>query len=166
MKVFLGGTRNGSTWRNRLMIMLNEVGVEYFNPVVDDWTPECQEQELLERENCDYCLYVITPKMTGVYSIAKLIDDSNKRPGKTVFCFLLNDDGVKFDDGQVRSLSSVADMGKRNGTMQCETLKCVSVFFGNLKMVGDAARKSGKARKKEFLKNTSLLGALTGESND
>lgn len=37
-KVFLGGTCNESAWREELIQMLN---VDYFNPVVDDWTEEC-----------------------------------------------------------------------------------------------------------------------------
>jgi hypothetical protein len=85
IKVFLGGTCNGSLWREKLTLQLK---VNYFNPVVPDWTPECMEKEIQERKNCDYCLYVITPKMTGVYSIAEVVDDSNKRPSKTIFCFL------------------------------------------------------------------------------
>ena len=69
-------------------------------------------EEIKQREQCDCCLYVITPEMTGVYSIAEVVDDSNKRPDKTVFC-VLNDGG--FTDGQMRSLNSVGEMVKRNG---------------------------------------------------
>lgn len=81
-KVFLGGTCNNSTWRDKLIPLLK---IDYFNPVVDDWTPECQDEEIRQRESCDYCLYTITPKMTGVYSIAEVVDDSNKRPEKNYF---------------------------------------------------------------------------------
>ena len=87
-KVFLGGTCNESTWRDELIKSL-EIG--YFNPVVDDWTPECMAEELRQRESCDYCLYVITGKLTGVYSIAEVVDDSCKRPGKTIFCISTHD---------------------------------------------------------------------------
>jgi hypothetical protein len=81
-KVFLGGTCNNSTWREKLIPMLK---INYFNPVVDEWTPECQEEEIRQKEICDYCLYTITNEMTGVYSIAKAVDDSNKRPEKNHF---------------------------------------------------------------------------------
>ena len=37
MKVFLGGTCAGSKWRDNIIPQLK---CEYFNPVVDDWTPE------------------------------------------------------------------------------------------------------------------------------
>ena len=37
-KVFLGGTCNESTWRNELIPLLENAGVEYFNPVVSATT--------------------------------------------------------------------------------------------------------------------------------
>lgn len=87
-KVFLGGTCNESTWRNRIIVMLD---IDYFDPVVDDWTVDCMKRELQERKLCDFCLYTITPKMTGVYSIAEVVDDSNKRPDKTILVILKDD---------------------------------------------------------------------------
>ena len=56
-KVFLGGTCNESTWRNELIPLLEEKGIEYYNPVVEDWNPECQEEEYRQKEICDikYC---------------------------------------------------------------------------------------------------------------
>ena len=117
-KVFLGGTCNESTWRDTLKPLLT---IDYFDPVVPDWTEEAYKQELKEREDCDFCLYVITPKMTGVYSIAEVIDDSNKRPEKTVFAFLDKDDDLEFNKDQVKSLSKVAVMVKQNGGRANET---------------------------------------------
>ncbi len=114
MKVFLGGTCNSSTWRDTLITGLE---IDYFNPVVEDWTPECMEEELHQREECDILLYVITPKMTGVYSIAEVIDDSNKHPEKTIFCVLDTDDLDFFSDPQLRSLKHVGEIVKRNGGM-------------------------------------------------
>ena len=111
-KVFLGGTCNESTWREKLIKLLR---VDFFNPVVEDWTEECMAEEIRQRESCDYCLYVITPKMTGVYSIAEVVDDSNKRPDKTLFCYLGADDRESFTAGQHKSLDSVRKMVARNG---------------------------------------------------
>lgn len=111
-KVFLGGTCNESTWRNEL---IGKLFIDYFNPVVNDWTEECYQRELEERENCDMCLYVITPRMTGVYSIAEVIDDSNKRPEKTFFAFIKEDNDCSFNEGQIKSLDKVGKMVERNG---------------------------------------------------
>ena len=124
-KVFLGGTCNESNWRKLLIPILK---IEFFNPVVDDWTPECMEEELRQRQLCDYVLYVITPKMTGVYSIAEVIDDSNKQPEKTIFCFLHNDSGY-FSKGQIKSLMSVGRLVERNGGKFLEDLDEVAYYL-------------------------------------
>ena len=114
--VFLGGTCAESTWREELIPKLE---IDCFNPVVEDWTPECQKEEIRQRKSCDYVLYVITSEMEGVYSIAEVVDDSNKRPEKTVFCVL--EDG--FDEGQLKSLKQVSKMVKENGAEVCSSLK-------------------------------------------
>lgn len=92
IKVFMGGTCNESTWRDHMMIYLHDDGLEWFNPVVDDWDEEAQANELRERKVCDFCLYTITPKMTRSHAIAEVVDDSNKRPEKTVFVLLRSGD--------------------------------------------------------------------------
>lgn len=128
-KVFLGGTCNNSTWRNDL---IKQLKIEYFNPVVDDWTPECMNEEIKQRKECDFCLYVITPKMTGVYSIAEVVDDSNKNPEKTVFCFLKEDE-AKFTDAQIKSLDQVKKMVKENGGNVFDSLEEVATFLNKNK---------------------------------
>lgn len=125
-KVFLGGTCNNTTWRDELIKLLN---INYFNPVVDDWTPKCMEEEIKQRKTCDYVLYVITPKMTGVYSIAEVIDDSNKRPNKTIFCYLKEDDGKSFTDGQIKSLEQVSKMVQENGAKSFKSLKEIAEYL-------------------------------------
>jgi hypothetical protein len=131
-KVFLGGTCNESTWRNELICMLK---IDYFNPVVDDWTPECMAEEIRQRELCDYCLYVITPAMAGVYSIAEAVDDSNKQQLKTIFCVLKSADGQSFTDGQMRSLNSVGELIRRNGGCFATSLKTVAEILNTDKII-------------------------------
>ena len=125
-KVFLGGTCNESTWRDKLIPMLK---INYFNPVVDDWTEECYLEELRQREVCDYCLYAITPLMTGVYSIAEVIDDSNKRPDKTLFCVLEEDAGLQFDKNQMKSLERTGLMVQKNGGKYFKSLEEVAYYL-------------------------------------
>lgn len=124
-KVFLGGTRNGSTWRNDLIRILK---IDYFNPVVEDWTEECMEEEQRQKKTCDYCLYVITPKMTGYYSIAEVVDDSNKRPEKTSFC-VLKEDYCRFTLRQEESLNAVGSMVEENGVTVFYSLEDVANYL-------------------------------------
>ena len=137
-KVFLGGTCNESTWRDKLIKILE---IDYFNPVVDDWTEECYREELRQRELCDYCLYVITPRMRGVYSIAEVVDDSNKRPEKTIFCIVTADfsdtgDIIMFDEQQLKSLDKVGVMVQNNGGKYFRTLREVAKFLNNTNKEG------------------------------
>lgn len=127
-KVFLGGTCNNSQWRETLIPLLR---IDYFNPVVQEWTPEKQAEELRQREICDFCLYVITPKMEGFYSIAEAIDDSNKRPGKTIFCFLQNDETDTFSAVQLTSLEAVCKMIKKNHAIVCHSLQEIADYLNN-----------------------------------
>ena len=137
-KVFLGGTCNESTWRDGLIEILE---IDYLNPLVDDWTEECYREELRQRELCDYCLYVITPRMRGVYSIAEVVDDSNKRPEKTIFCIVTADfsdtgDIIMFDEQQLKSLDKVGVMVQNNGGKYFRTLREVAKFLNNTNKEG------------------------------
>ena len=129
MKVFLGGTCNDSKWRNRL---IPELKIDYFNPVVSDWTKAAQQEEIKQRKECDVCLYTITSKMTGVYSIAEVVDDSNKRPSKTILIVLRDDGSDKFTDGQWRSLMMVAEMVSENGGKVFDDLKTAAIHINSL----------------------------------
>ncbi len=125
-KVFLGGTCNGSLWRDEL---IKNLKINYYNPVGETWTEEMQKEEVKQRNESDFCLYVITPKMEGLFSIAEVADDSNKRPGKTIFCFLLEDEGQTFSKVQLRSLDEVGKMVKENGAHYFKTLQEVTDFL-------------------------------------
>ena len=129
MRVFLGGTCNDSTWREELMPMLDDANIDYFNPVVDDWDDAAYQKELEEREKCDVCLYVITPQMTGVYSIAEVVDDSNKRSEKAILCILNKAKGDEFNKAQGKSLESVAKMVEGNGSKAFSDLKGLMIHL-------------------------------------
>ncbi|NQZ57600.1 MAG: hypothetical protein HRT88_09075 [Lentisphaeraceae bacterium] len=128
--VFLGGTCNGSNWRERLIPLLN---IAYFNPVVDEWTEKCLAEELHKRESCDFCLYVITPKLLGTYSIAELVDDSNKRPQKTLLVLLKNDGDIEFAEFQWRSLNAVGRLVEKNGAQVFSCLEEAASYLNGIK---------------------------------
>lgn len=108
-KVFLGGTCAGSIWREELIKALN---IKYFNPVVEDWTPKCQEIEIKEKEEgCNIHLYVITKQMSGVFSIAEAVDSVHNKDKVTVFQVMPEG----FDVGQLKSLQATVDLIKSRG---------------------------------------------------
>lgn len=129
MKVFLGGTCAESKWRETLIPLLK---CDYFNPVVEDWTPECQANEEREKRICDYHLYVITPKMKGVFSIAEAVNDSKELPkGKCIFCVTREEDDRDWETSEFKSLCAVSNMVGNNG----------GILFGSLNDVADYLNK-------------------------
>lgn len=108
-KVFLGGTCADTTWREDLVVVLS---VPSFNPVVEDWTPACQEEERNQKNNlCNIHLYVITKEMQGVFSIAEAIDSTHKKGKRTIFHVIPEG----FEKGPLKSLEAVCTMVNING---------------------------------------------------
>ena len=113
-KWFLGGTCAETTWRDELIPLLDARGVDYFNPVVEDWTPEDQAREEDEKNNkCNTHIYVITAEMQGVYSIAEVIQSAHlantygTSVDKVIFAILNSPD---WDPKQIKSLQATQDM--------------------------------------------------------
>lgn len=122
MKVFEGGTCSGRDWRAELEPKLN---CDYYNPIVKDWCEADRLREVNERETADYVLYVITAGIKGVYSIAEVVDDSNKRPKKTIFCVLT--DGM--DKQMSHSMEAVKKLVASNGAIVLEDLEEIAEFL-------------------------------------
>lgn len=129
MKVFLGGTCAGWKWRNELQPLLT---CDYYNPIVKNWSEEDRLREVHERETSDYVLYGITNGIKGVYSIAEVVDDSNKRPEKTLFLNLYKEDDRTFTKQMSHSLKAVENLLKENGVKVFNTLEEVANFLNNV----------------------------------
>lgn len=126
MKIFLGGTCNGDPWRDQLMPMLDELNIDYFNPVVKDWTSACQEEEYRQKEICNIHLYVITKRMSSVFSIAEAVDSVHD--DRCDLClFVVLTEGFAVSD--LKSLQAVANMiDLRDG---------VGLFVDNVDIIPD-----------------------------
>lgn len=68
--------------------------------------------------------------MTGVYSIAEVVDDSNKRPDKTIFAIIEEEDTQQlFTLNQKKSLDQVGKMVESNGGKWLKSLEEVANFL-------------------------------------
>ena len=128
MKVFLGGTCSGWKWRYELQPMLK---CKYYNPIVKNWSEEDRLREVHERETSDYVLYGITNGIKGVYSIAEVVDDSNKRPEKTLFLNLYEADDRGFTQQMSKSLKAVENLLKSNGVKVFDNIEAVAKFLNS-----------------------------------
>lgn len=122
MKVFLDGTENGSTWRQQLIPRLEDKGIEYFDPSTQSRSKRSYQEELDQKKQSNFHLYLITPKMDDFENISELIEDSNKNPQKTIFHFQEADENEVFNTHQVKSLKRVGEMVEKNGGTWCQEI--------------------------------------------
>ena len=130
VSVFLGGTCQGYDWRRKLEKMLSS-DVYYFDPYLrngEEWNDEAKQRERIERKTCDFCLYVITSACVKIpYSIAEVVDDSNKRPYNTIL--FIDKDG--FDEKSLHSAEEIENLCKRNGAFVFNSLDEVANFLND-----------------------------------
>ena len=67
--VFLGGSCNPTTWRIRKAIpFLEKYGISYYNPQVDDWSPELMKVENYHKDTATVLLFVIDNETRAIAS--------------------------------------------------------------------------------------------------
>lgn len=113
--IFLGGTCNDSDWREEFISIFNKTDckTKLFNPVVKDWTPECKKKEDEVKSKARMNLFVITPEMTGTYSIAEAVECAHYN-GSKVFFAIVNRNGA-FNAGNVKSFDAIGDIITSHG---------------------------------------------------
>ena len=130
LTVFLGGTCGNSTWRNKLIPMFGK-NVEAFNPVVENWTPECQAIEDEHKANDDINLFVITPETNSPYSLFEIGVEAAKNPNRTVVCFLDNENGTVFEGQQAKAIKKITKDLKNLGVEVYDNLDSLALDLSN-----------------------------------
>lgn len=70
MRVFLGGSCNPTTWRKDVAIpILEAAAVSYYNPQVDDWSPELVDIEAKAKAEAATLLFVIDSQTRAIASM-------------------------------------------------------------------------------------------------
>jgi hypothetical protein len=71
--VFLGGSCNPTTWRQvKAIPYLEQHGISYFNPQVDDWNEEFAVKENQAKENAKINFFVIENQTNGTMSLVEI----------------------------------------------------------------------------------------------
>lgn len=113
-KVFLGGTCAKTDWREKLINMSRGNNLNFFNPVVSNWTPANKlVEDIMKEYKCNIHLYVLTSEMKGVYSVAEAVQSSHQRGIVTIVHVMPEG----FDDAQLKSLDATLDLLKSNGAI-------------------------------------------------
>lgn len=122
--VYLAGTKE-SKWRDDLIPMLK---ISHFIP---DETM-AYDQLSTKQDRCDFLLYVITPEGDiSLMDMATLIQNSNRRPGKTIICWFKEYDNVKFDDECAIEIKQIVDIAINNGARFFFDLKQVAEYLNS-----------------------------------
>ncbi len=129
--VFLGGTVNGSNWRDILIPLLT---IQFFNPVVKDWTPEDAQRENQAKATAAVNLFVITPKQHGLYvpvELGVMACESRTNPDmKVVLVFLTEDAGEVFTPHQLSSNVQIRELMAKNTDVEIfDNLEDLAVFL-------------------------------------
>ncbi len=69
--VGLFGTCGNSTWRTPFIEMFDHFGVPYYNPLVENWTPECAIEEAWYLANAKMILLPVTDETYGFGSLGE-----------------------------------------------------------------------------------------------
>ena len=69
--VGLFGTCGGSTWRTPFMTEYDRLGIQYFNPQVDNWDPAFAEVEADHLVKDDIVLFPVTGETYGTGSLSE-----------------------------------------------------------------------------------------------
>jgi hypothetical protein len=91
-KVGLFGTCGNSHWRDAVMQEFDRQGIQYFNPVVPNWNPECAKIEANNLAHDKAILFVVTSETEGYGSLAETgwAENSTERSGRRAF-FVVED---------------------------------------------------------------------------
>ena len=127
--VFLGGTHH-SDWRKEFLKLINEsdTKIKCYEPVLEKWTYENVVVENLVKQNSNYHVYVLTPNMVGMYSVAEMIDSAHDDDVETYF-YIMNEEPNK--DGQMvywnprmlNSLYSISNMMIKHGAHKAHSME-------------------------------------------
>lgn len=122
-RVFLGGTCAGTTWRDHIIPLLK---IPFFNPVVENWTPESQERERVEKDICSIHLYVITPEQIGWFNFIEMTVSAMMKDNITMVFFLSTPDNP-FPEHRVKSISAISAELIKNGVLVADIAEASNV---------------------------------------
>jgi len=72
MTIGLFGTCGHSKWRDSFMKKYDEIGIDYFNPLKDDWKPEDAAIEAEHLANDEIVLFPVLAETTGLGSLGEV----------------------------------------------------------------------------------------------
>lgn len=120
--IFLGGTCAGPDYRKLLIPLLT---VEYFNPVVENWTEADAVKENEAKLEASANVFVITPAAIGSYSIAELTELAITSD-KPLYVMFMEVEGFTWNEHQVKSNTQIKKLLSKYDTLVFEDLELLA----------------------------------------
>lgn len=117
-EVFLGGTCAGPDYRE---LIIPQLKVPYFNPVVLDWKPEDAAREDRAKEEASANVFVITPAAIGMYSVAELTELAINSE-KPLFVMFLEIGDYQWNEHQLKSNQQIKKLLSKYNALVFEDL--------------------------------------------
>jgi hypothetical protein len=84
-EIFLGGACAPTTWRRDIAIpLLDDAGIAYYNPQVENWSPELVAIEAAAKREARWLLFVIGRETRAVASMIEAAQYCAQRPERVV----------------------------------------------------------------------------------
>jgi hypothetical protein len=102
--VFLGGSCNPTTWRKEIVIpLLEKNNIDYYNPQVDEWSPELIVTETYQKDHAKYLFFVIDDETRAIASMIEA--GYHIAQGRKVILVIKNVNESRFDERELKDLN-------------------------------------------------------------
>ncbi|MBI5733228.1 hypothetical protein HY967_04775 [Candidatus Jorgensenbacteria bacterium] len=115
------GTCGGSTWRDRFMARYKELGIDYYNPQVENWDPSNAIEEARHLAQDPIILFPVTGESYGLGSLSEV--------GFSILQAIRIDDRRDF----VVLIDDVLDLKLDNGALSKESMRARRLVKQHLK---------------------------------
>merc|ERR1711998_198939 len=115
--VFLGGSCNPTTWRKDCAVpMLQRLGVQYYNPQVENWYPELMSIENTAKHAATVVLIVIDSQTRAIMSLMEAIEHITT--GRTVVLAIVNVEAEQSIGDDIVSSTECKDLNRARGYLR------------------------------------------------
>eukprot|EP00516_Mucochytrium_quahogii_P008801 CAMPEP_0203773096 /NCGR_PEP_ID=MMETSP0099_2-20121227/4451_1 /ASSEMBLY_ACC=CAM_ASM_000209 /TAXON_ID=96639 /ORGANISM=" , Strain NY0313808BC1" /LENGTH=271 /DNA_ID=CAMNT_0050670855 /DNA_START=108 /DNA_END=924 /DNA_ORIENTATION=- len=121
-KVFLGGACGPTTWRKDVAIpFLEASSISYFNPQVEEWSPDLVETEAIAKNNCELLFFVIGTETRSISSLVEASEYIASNRQVILVVKLFPDNSSQFSRDEIKDLNRgrtyLKDTASRHGAL-------------------------------------------------
>lgn len=157
----LFGTCANSSWREAFKVVYDKLGIKYYDPQVEDWTPECAVEEAEHLAKDDIILFPVLSESYGMGSLAEVgfsILQAIRIDSQRDFVILVDSD---LDDNLTDEAARKASLGARRLVLShLSKLAMKNVYLANTmdEMLAISVQLHEAARLKKQVEKYNLRG--------